>query len=51
MSKPETFTCPFCEKVIPYDDRCFIDYEWQDEDGNWDSSFDECCEDCFNEYA
>jgi hypothetical protein len=49
--QPETLTCPYCEKVIPYDDRLFIDHDWTCEDGTEDHDWTECCEECFDKYA
>ena len=49
--EPETLTCPYCEKVIPYDDRLFIDHDWTCEDGTEDHDWTECCEECFDKYA
>ena len=48
---PETLTCPLCQKVIPYDDRLFLDEEWRCEDGDFEHDYTECCEECFNKYA
>lgn len=49
--EPEMLTCPYCEKVIPYADRMFIDRAWEDENGDWDGDYTECCEECFDKYA
>ena len=49
--EPETLTCPYCEKVIQYDDRLFIDNALECDDGEWTWDHTECCEECFNKYA
>lgn len=49
--EPETLTCPYCERVIPWSERLFIDEDWQDADGEWESGYTLCCESCFEKYA
>ena len=50
-SIPTSITCPHCNEIVPYEDRCFIDYSWTNEDGTQECDFTECCEDCHDKYA
>ena len=48
---PTELTCPFCKAVIPYADRCFLEACYEDEDGNHECDWTECCVDCFDKMA